>query len=282
MDFITVAGMSLSTCRDFGAPLPYDQNSLLNTLWNVLPNDRPAANVYPQRCGITIGNGGIIQSVGTGGVLLNTDGPRSRKFTNLYSPIPFIVRPLSSDLTPAQREKYSGRTVVQVTGISYAVYWVLNVDFSQALLSRQIQTIVNGKVTGAQDYTNQSTDLQPTMPVVSSANLNQVNNTYVTTTLPVPISLTASDCQEIVNACKILYGDQAYATIREMGVVAGVKKAITLSDSSQFKELMVAQIVSVHTGVKLDVNESGQDLTFTINGGSPMPLTMLSAVPTSV
>lgn len=281
MNIVTVAGMALSACRDYGAPMVYDQNSLLNTSWNVLPNDRPAAGVYPQRCGIMVGNGGRTFSSGIGGIPLGMESPRSRGFTALYSAIPFIVRPVSSDLTSAQRANYSGRTLVTVLGVQYAVYWVLNVDFSQAALSRQVQTIVNGVVTSSTDFTNQPSDLKPVAPVVSQANLNQVTNTYVTTTLPVNIQLSSSACQEIVNACKILYGDANYAVIRELGVISGVKKAITLPDSTQFNELMVAQLVSVHTGLQYELDGSSENVGISINGGGALPLTMITSAPTT-
>ena len=274
MNFTTMAGDALTSCLINGAVMRYDANALLNTKFNVLPNERPASNVYPINNLLFIGNGGTLATTdANSGLLTVGDYDRYYTMTALFNHIPVICRLASNDLSAAQRARYAMRVVKLIGGVSYVFYYAFRISFATSEITYTAESIVNGVVTASSDYSPLATDLNPTVSAVTGSGLTVLSNNYMVTSLAQSISLSASDAAEIYNACAILYnGDTSKANITEWGIAASVNYAQTLADTTTFNEAIVAMITTISTDVKQVITPSTGVISLALNGGTTAPI----------
>lgn len=166
----------------------------------------------------------------------NCDGKDSRGVTkmkvnqhqpidaNLFTAIPFLARPLDSDLDNFNREKYRMRTVEERNGIAYVFYWLKLIDFTNYNPSEK--KITRDPETGNEDVKpliHSKDDLDNPQPVdFTSEGSVPISNVYVNSSAILGCSLTATDLKEAALASKIYFNDAGYASISEVGVAYGI------------------------------------------------------------
>jgi hypothetical protein len=242
----TLYGSALQTARSIGVPYSILNNTTLNQLLNIQPTAVIPAGTYPVSQYYCIGNGGHAVVSGTGSVPYLKIIPHEAQHAGLYNILPFVLRPITNDLTPLQRASYSLRKAETHNGASYWAYYLKRIDMSAVTVDLQTRVVQDG-VTTATDFIPNATDLTPTPPDFSNVGTNNLTAKYLVASSTLPVSLTQAECQEFLDAATIIYGDDNYAIISEMGLCSGVDKIIVLEDNSNFKEVIGTQINS-HIG----------------------------------
>ena len=89
------------------------------------------------------------------------------------------------------------------------------------------------------------------------------------------IDLNAADITHILNAVEIIYGDIRYATISEIGIVAGyddVKNTTLGGVSITYTDVDTAQVMNfIGTELPLQHSPSSASLKYGLSNSMPMP-----------
>lgn len=239
----TVYGSALQTAMLLGVPHVIKPNSTLNERFDVEKTAIHADTVYPRVAYFCIGNGGHALTSGTDGVPFVKSKQHEATNANLFKPFPFILRPVDSDLTVAQRARYAMRRQETHMGQNYYAYYLKRIDSTSLSVTMQNRVIEDG-ITTTSDFVPSTTDLVPTAPTLSNVGANTTTASYITVSSLLALNLTADDCKELLDVASVIYGDQNYAIISEIGLCSGVDKVIALNDGTTFKEAISAQVVS--------------------------------------
>jgi hydrogenase maturation factor HypF (carbamoyltransferase family) len=93
----------------------------------------------------------------------------------------------------------------------------------------------------------------------------------------VTLSLDADEVADYLEAAAIIYGDERYAIISEIGLVSGVDKILT-SGGINYNEVVDAQITTHITDYHA-LRYSNNGLTLVLDVGAVEPLLITSAGP---
>ena len=262
----TLNGNQYSTLNEF---------SLFSGLGNVNPPSPIAGvNVYPTLQYMAIGNGGNSSVIGAGNSTLIDILQHAATDSVLFNHIPFVLVPLTSDLSAIERAGYRLRIVQTVGGIQYVGYYLKLLNLSGITPSTQIVTLTNGAITSNLPYTPASSRLAPTPVNISNTNVNISTGSHLITQSIIPVTLNATDIAGIINACTILYGDIRFATISEVGLVAGfdIPNFISPYDGISYTEIQTAQIMSFIGCIEaLQQNPTSVPFQFGLSNSSPYP-----------
>ncbi len=222
----SVQSAYLQTCQLLGLPVVIKSNSTLNQKFDINADmaisdvDRLAMKY------VTIGNGGHRMVTGTNGISRPEPVQHKPRDAALYNHLPFVLRLPSADLTALQRAKYRLRRHEVHDGITYIAYYLKVLDMSATVPQLELRTVVDGVVT-AIPYVPTLGDLNPTPPVIGSGGVLTTTGDYIAATAKVPFIMTADDILEYLNVANIIYGDDSYAMISEIGLCSGVDRAVT-------------------------------------------------------
>ena len=267
----TIFGQELQTALLANIRYQYRQKSTLNEDLQINAGVYPSVN--PTMGYYVIGNRGNDIQVGINGIKLNKEIPHLPVHGGLYGILPFVVRPLTEDLTQQERAKYALRKIITVGSIQYIAYYLKRLDKSSASISTKIITTAPDGSVSESTYATSDSTLRPTPVAVSQNEAQILAAQYADTTLPLPFVLTAAEVAEILNASRILYGDEAYADISEIGICAGVDKEVALADSSTMVEAIGVQIISfTYIQYPLIHLRAGIQSTLDVGNGEPMLL----------
>ena len=266
-------GGLVQLCQYFGKPVPTSmRNSTINEALNVVPDIHMAPSEYPIAGYFMIGNGGATGTVVNNRLKL-TETPHLGNHTNLYSPTPFIVRPLTADVG-VDRTKYFMRTIQVVNGVSYACYYLKAIDLNDVDPTLEKRTISSSGIVTATPFSHVANDLRPTTPIIGAGESIGVGANYIAASAIIQFGMTSDERDEYVNACTIIHGDSAYANIFELATVGGVKKSVTVGGGFTYDEVIDARILSsiatslimgsLNTGVTVDINVSIVDGLFEV------------------
>lgn len=149
---------------------------------------------------------------------------------NLFSPMPFITRPINNPLTEAQRRNYRCRTVETINGEQREFWWVKVINFDA--YDPKVLKIIRDPETGVETPTTfipTRDNLFPEPINLTSENTVPVSNTYVNATAMLDCSLNSNDVVELQNVAAVRYGDAGKARISESAVCFGID---TLTEGS--------------------------------------------------
>lgn len=148
--------------------------------------------------------------------------PHKARHSGLYGMIPFIARPVTSDLTSLEREKYRLRKTLYRDGVLYAVYFGRVIDTGTIAVETTLTTVTGG-VSVTTPFAPTVNDRRPALPDVGTTN----DGSYMRVSAVMTVSFTPAEVQAIIDAVTLFYGDANYAVISEMGLCTGVEKAVT-------------------------------------------------------
>lgn len=270
----TIYGAYLQTCKHLGVPFALKEHTTLNEKYSIQAGVLPDAGVYPNLGYFAIGNGGHMMSVGADNIPVMV--PQQFKSTNasLYRGLPFVIRPLGNDLLPDERKKYALRRLEQIRGQTYIVYYLKRIDMSNVVPSMKLTTVTNG-ISNTTAFVPDSSNLNPTPPVISSPQLITADGTYVSASADLQVILNEVDTGEFLNAINIIYESANYAMITEVALVSGLDKLVQVMDpgGQQFNmlEVIAAQVCDLaNVGAALQFNSEGT--TFELDIGATEPL----------
>lgn len=148
--------------------------------------------------------------------------PHKARHSGLYGLIPFIARPVTSDLTSLQRQLYRLRKTLYRDGVLYAVYFGRVLDTGAVAVETTLTTVTAG-VGVTTPFAPTVNDRRPQLPDVGTTN----DGSYLQVSAVMNIAFTATEVQEIIDAVALFYGDASYAVISELGLCTGLDKVVT-------------------------------------------------------
>lgn len=269
----TLYGSSLQTTQFAQLPFDMKANTTLNEKFGIQSGVAPAAGQMPKVGFYCIGNGGHAYQTGAGGIPILTVVPHVATDAALYQHLPFVLRAIGSDLTPTQQQAYALRKIITVNSLQYIAYYLKRLPTNAAVVELQIETITNGVPT-ITEFVPSSANLNPTPPNLGGGS-NPLLSQFALCSSLLPMILTADECQELLNAATILYGDPNYAIISEMGICSGVDKTVTIEGGATFNEAIAVQICS-HLATFHAITYTATGVNSNLNLGTNDPLLVVS------
>ena len=231
----TINGAVFQSAIAIGKQPSIKPNSTLNQKLNIFPEE--VFNAEP----LTVKEIPRIQYVviGNKGHRITLDGDQEpdvidqqhlARDSGLYNEIPWVLREVTDDLTPAERLKFRLRKLQTFNGKNYIAYYARVIDYTNTVPQAEHMVKINNGGDRVQfdvkPFTNTSSDLNPTPPLLDNNGVIITSGDFLRATAKATISLTPSDVNEILEACKIIYGSYNKAVISEIGYCYGVDKPL--------------------------------------------------------
>jgi hypothetical protein len=273
----TVYSAHLQTAQYMKLPLTIKQNSTLNEKFNIHNELILGANDVPSMKLICIGNGGIKVTVGADGTPKTEPVQHQPRDAALYKHLPFILRPVTNDLTIQERANYRLRKIETHNNIPYVAYYARVLDLSATVPVLELRT-VNAGITTSVEFSPNASDLNPTPPAMSTNSVLVTTGNYIAANAKVPFTMTVGDIEEFMNVCNIIYSDPNYAIISEIALCSGFDKVVT----GDFNGATIGYTESIATqvcnfiGTFLPMNSINRNMTVMLNVGSVEPLLSLA------
>jgi hypothetical protein len=271
----------LQTCLLTGRTPTFPQYTTLNEKLAINSGVLPAPTDDTNLKAYVIGNKGHQGVAGAEGIFKTEPVPHRATDSSLYGQIPFVLVPVTSDISQIARAKYCLRREEVWDGIRYAAYYGRRIDFTNTVPQMQLKTVTNG-VESTTPFVPSSSNLNPTAPDITSTGVNTVDGSYVAAVAALTLVLTEDDATQLLNVAKVIYGDQDLAIISEIGLVTGTDKVVQVTSSAgnfNMNELIVAQIGAyVPAMIPLVFNNTGT--TIALNVGATEPTLTLTSTGT--
>lgn len=270
----TIYGGALQTATILGIDLDVPQVTTLNEKLGILATATLGTNERPLMRYFSIGIGGHAPRVGANGQVIIDTVQHRAKDSAPYRMIPFAARPLDSDFSAAEREKYALRRLEVIKGAEYAVYYLRRIDMSNVVVELKKKTIVGGVAT-VSDFVPSAADLSPVPPVINPGNVNVIDGEYVYATAKVTIDINEDETADILSAVEILYDDVNYAFLSEICFVTGVDRQantpIEGGSTTTMTEVACAQAFCHVAAMQALFNQrKGFTATYDVGIGEPM------------
>jgi hypothetical protein len=279
----TIWGAALQAYQLAGLPYSTPVNTTLNELYNIQSGVQPTAT--PAIGYMGVGNGAHVAATGSNGFPLMITVPHFCTDAALFNGTPLLMRPLTSDITPAQMASYGMRVVKTYNGIQYACYYLKKIDLSSVAPVINYNANNNGTI-AVTPYAATSNNLNPTKPSVAAGGTIQTSADYLTVQMVLSLGFTENDAVEFVNCATIIYGDPKYAVISEiMLVTANRQTAIGAGASGQFtyNEAFGAQVHSfIDDYISVADTDQGFDFDLDLGAGEPLLTTTAPTVTSNI
>lgn len=270
----TIYGAYLQTCLLTGVAPTFPEHTTLNEKFDIQRGVLPAQNEFPRMAYYTIGNRGH-QSV-TGAAGIDKPEPVQHRATDaaLYGHIPFVLRPVANDLTQAERAKYALRREEIHNGLRYAAYYLRRIPMNTVVPVMEYK-VVDGSTTTITPFVPNSSNLNPTRPVVNNTGVNVTSGEYVIARASMSLQINEAEASELLNVAKVMYDDEGYAIISEIGLCTGVDKIVQVSTvgggTFNFLEAIGVQIVShVSSIIPMASSRAGTDIELSVGANEPL------------
>ena len=269
----TVFGAYLQTVQLLGLPMIIKPNSTLNEKFNINKDITISSEDKPSVKYVTIGNGGHRLVTGTNNISKPEPVQHRPRDAALYNHLPFILRLPSNDLTALERAKYRMRRYETHDGVTYVAYDLKVLDLTSTIPQLELRTVEDG-VTTSTTYSPTLADLNPTPPALLPGGSLSTTGDYIAATAKVPFIMTENDIIEFLNVCNIIYGDEGYAMISEIGLCSGVDRSV-VGDfngvSTGYIDAISVQIVSFINAF-FSAKFSNTGITINLDVGAVEPL----------
>jgi hypothetical protein len=267
----TIYSSALQTAQMLGMPLVIAPNTTLNERFSVQTDAVIPDGTYPRVKYFCIGNGGHRLSVGADGIPLARENQHWPTDASCFKPLPFVLRATNNDLSPLERSKYALRVSETHSGISYYAYYLKRIPMNGAQVALELRNVATDGTTTAVTFVPTPANLVPLPRNLTNAGANILTSDYITCAARLSISLAEQECTEILDACKIIFGDDSYAIISEMGLCSGLDKVILLPDNTNFAEAIGVQVTSfINTVHHVKFSSSGISGYFDLGSNEPM------------
>lgn len=246
----SVWGSALQTSLLLGQVPTILDHTTLNEKFGVFTDEKLGASERPAMQYYCIGNGGHKSMVGADGTQYTSPLPHRASDAALYRHLPFVLRRVDNDLTVVERGRYGLRVLLSVNNINYWAYYLKRISLSNTAPAIN-HTIVDGVNKYTEPYVPNLANLSPTPPLMSNTGVITTSGDYLSTSSILTLIFSEQDVTELINACQILFDNEAYAVISEIGLVSGVDRVLSVpgTGNTQFnmKEVIAAQINSFIT-----------------------------------
>lgn len=276
----TVFGASVQTCMHLGLPFSFPEYSTLNQLLGIQQSTIPNVNDKPTLGYYVWGNRGHSMIVGTDGIPLNEIVQHRATDAGLFGQLPFVLREVNQDLSATERAKYVLRRQEERNGTPYYAYYGRRLDKSNIRSGMYLTQMQNG-VAVVSNFTPTQANLTPSPQQLSNSATNVINADYVSSRARLTLSMSEIDVAEMLNVAKVIYDDERYAIVSEIGLCTGVDKLINApgfgGGTFQFAEAIGMQIAA-HVAVYNPLLQTNTGVQIEMDVGVNEPLYALSAV----
>jgi len=284
MDYTTrsVLGSYTQTCLLLGLPFENFPFSTLNERFDILADVPPDATARRTVRYFTIGKGGHSYSQGADGTPLLDAVQHTAAHGAAYSPLPFALVDPAADLPPEERAKYALRKLIQVPdGTTRVAYYAKRIDFTGVKVE-MVQLTVDGTNIESEPFIPNRSTLWPEPPVLENTGVNVLEGKYLRASAKITLRFTSTEVDHLLNAARILYGDERYAYISEIELVAGVDHPVEIQIPGQgrtnFNDVIGAVVVS-HLNTNYPAKSSRNLIEATFDVGATEPLFKLESEP---
>ena len=268
----TIYSSYIQTILLTGTKFKLAANSTLNELYGIQNGISPL--VTPTLGYFAIGNGGHKITVGANGIPLMNPIQHQATDAALYHGLPFILRPINNDIDTVTQANYALRRIETHGGNQYIAYYLKRLGISTVIPDMENIVTANG-ISTATTFIPNSSNLNPTPPVLSNTGVNLVSGDYVAASAKLNIALTASEVTELLNVSTILYGDPSYAIISEIALCSGVDKVVQSASNNNstisFNEALAVQVLSfVNSFFAMQFSSAGISLLLDVGASEPI------------
>jgi hypothetical protein len=244
----TIYGAYLQACQYFKQPFELTPFTTLNEKMGVLSGVQPYEGEMPSVGYVAIGNGGHKSVMSASGRPYTVGEQHSTTDASLFNMIPLVVRPLTADLTLAERLNYKIRVVKLHNGVWYAIYYVKVLDMSTARPKMTMNTRVNGQIS-SRPFVPDTTNLNPTPLVLTSTTPLVASGEYAAVNSVVDAIFSAAEIADIILGQTILEDNEGLAIISEIAVVSGIPRIVqgigAGNTSIEYGDLVAAQVCGI-------------------------------------
>lgn len=267
----SICAIGLNTAKALGLPYEVLDQTTLNEKFNVLPERTLPEGEYPITKFVAIGRGGHRNAAGSDNRSITILEKHRSRDKALFEHIPFILREQDDDLTTEQRKHYAMRTLVVIEDVTYIAYYLKILDLTSQTVEYNRVTITNGEEVSV-PYVPSSAELSPTPMVLNNQSVNVSNGEFITASTLINCDFNEWEVAEILNACRIIYGEENYATLSEVALCSGYPIQHTAQNPNQPQFTYTESICTqVHTMVttRHELWETNLGIPFSFNvGGS--------------
>lgn len=276
----TIYGAAVQTSLLMGLPFTFPEYTTLNQYLGILKDNLPSVNEKPSLAYYVWGNRGHSMTIGADGIPLNDVVQHRATDAGLFGQLPFVLREVNQDLTQLERAKYVLRRQEEHNGVAYWAYYGRRLDKSNMSVGTYLTQVQNGVGTTG-PFTPTQANLTPSPQQLANSATNLINADYVAARARMTLSMTETDVAEMLNVAKVLFDDERYAIVSELGLCTGVDKAINAPSygggTFQFQEAIGVQIAS-HVAVYNPLLQTNTGVQVEMDVGVNEPLYALSAI----
>lgn len=221
----TVYGAAVQSSLLLGLPFSFPEFSTLNQHLNIEKDTLPAVADRPSLACYVWGNRGHSMIVGVQGIPLNEVVQHRATDAGLYGQLPFVLREINQDLTATERAKYVLRRQEDRDGKMYFAYYGRRLNKANLTVGMYYTQVQDG-VGVVTNFTPKQSNLTPTPQQLSNTATNLLNADYVSSRARLNLKLDEWEVAEMLNVAKVIYDDERYAIISEIGMCTSVDKNI--------------------------------------------------------
>lgn len=269
----TIYGNYIQTCNYVGKTPIIPPHSTLNNKFDVNSGVEPTEDERAVMRYFCIGLGG--HGYAGGADLIPRFSMLQHKSTDaaLFGHLPFVLRPIDSDLSDTERSIYALRVQENYGGLPYYAYYLRRLDLT-SVEPEMLYTTINAGSEVTTPFIPSAANLTPT-PTIISDGMNVVSGDMTSVMARLGITFTTAQINEIMNAAKIIYGDESYAIISEIGLCTGVDRDVIVSSAGggtfTQPEAIGVQIAAF-ISAKIELQTANRSVTFEMDVGASEPL----------
>ena len=293
----TIYGAYLQTCRVLLRPLDVKEYSTINEAMSdsvkipFQPTVSSAGLQEPESFDsvndsnkinigyVVIGNGGHVSSITANNTTYMDFNIHQATDAAPFKLMPFVCRPIESDIPDIERSEYRLRKVLEIDGELYVAYYAKRLDFSNSDVSMVLSNTVDGE-TVYRPFVPTINNIRP-VPV-SPGFENDGTRTFAAA--KAIFRFTAKDIMYLTEACVNLYGSANEAIISEIAFCSGVDKPIvrsyphsgsaasdsTITSRNLFEAVSVQVVCFVNTYYQANFGINGLEIAFDIGAIEPL------------
>lgn len=267
----TIYGSKLQTELLLGLPYEHVENTTLNEKFDIQSGVLPNAGQMPKIGWFVIGNGGHRNETGADGFPFSSPIQHEASDAALYKHLPFILREPANDLDTVARGAYGLRRQEVINGQNYIAYYAKKLALNDVQIQMLHNTVTDGVVSSV-PFVPTGSNLNPTPPPIPATGVVTTNGDYLSASAILNLSLTREDIAELVEVARIMYDNENYAVISEIGLVAGVPRVVNVpgpggSGNISYEEAICAQITS-HMTAYYSVGYTNEGFDFALELGA--------------
>ncbi len=268
----TAIGALLQTAQKLKLPYTLAPNSVMNKALAIFPDDLPSGTPWTQY--VAIGIGGLqALRVGEGNRLELRPIPHQPTHTGLYNQIPFVIRPVTNDLSTAERARFRLRKVQLIKGVLCACYYLRTLNLAGTTARMEYRVIEDGVVTST-PWEPTASDQYPEPWVVNPGQVLVTGDDYVASTAKSRFDFTPWDMAELVEVGKRLFDSATAINVCEMALCSGTDAQKTGDFNGQplqYTEAIGVQINDfISTFVSAAFNNTGAGVNLDIGSVEPL------------